>query len=91
MDKKEEQDKDLEQIKSYLESFGHLSEKESVDNFLIYFSVGESGIVDVGIDWPEKNTDELISMTATLLFSLNDGLLKNLMLEAITDTITKYP
>ena len=91
MDENEKEKKEPEEIKSYLESFGHLSEKEGVDNFLIYFSVGESGVVDVGMDWPEKNTDELISMTSTLLFSLNSGLLKNLMLDAITDSVSKYP
>ena len=83
--------KDLENIQSYLESLGCDENKKPIDNFLIYFSVGDVGIVDVGIDWPEHHTEESIYMIATLLFSLNTGLLKNLTLEAINDSILKYP
>tara|TARA_R100001509_G_scaffold162862_1_gene135662 strand:- start:237 stop:617 length:381 start_codon:yes stop_codon:yes gene_type:complete len=91
MDDKQNKEKDLQEIESYLKSFGYNNENKTPDGFLIYFSVGESGVVDVGIDWPEKNNDDLMYMISTLLFSLNAGLLKNLTLEAINDSIIKYP
>jgi len=90
-DSKKQELNENEKFKEYLESFGIDSNLELINMFKISFSVNESGIVDVAIDWPEKGGDEIISMSGTLLFSLNSGLLKNLILDAITDSSKKYP
>jgi len=90
-DSKKEKINENEKINEYLKSFGIDSNLELINIFKVSFSVNESGIVDVGIDWPENGGDEIINMAGTLLFSINSGLLKNLILEAITDSSQKYP
>mgnify|MGYP001181375171 CR=1 FL=1 len=78
-------------LREYLEAIELNGGPLEPHNFTASFSVDESGIVDVGIDWPENTNEKSTSMMATLLFSLNSGLLKNLMLEAISDSAQKYP
>ena len=71
-------------IQKYLESL-------ALNIFTISFSVSESGVIDVSLDWPEGDPEQITEMAATLLFSLNSGLLKTLMIEAIMNTIEQYP
>jgi len=87
--KKEESE--LNEIQKHLESLGFDTTQNEIDAFKISFSVAASGIVDVSLDWPEESSEKNAEMTATLLFSLDSGLLKNLMLESIMNTIEQYP
>lgn len=91
MNEKENKRGESEDLRQYLKSLN--VERKDADHrkFDVSFSVDEIGVVDVGIDWPEEDAPDIISMIGTLLFSINSGLLKNLILEAITDSSQKYP
>ena len=89
MDKKSQKQDEADLIKEYMlqdESFSI----DSPDKFSLHFALSKNGIVDTQIDWPEENIDdEFLNMIASMLYSINSGTFKNLMLEAISESYTQ--
>lgn len=84
-------DKNTDEIKKYMEEMGYAKENMQDHIFSIGFSVGSQGVVDVTIQWPEELTENLTECASTLLYSINEGLLKKMTVDAITDSYIKYP
>ena len=67
------------------ENFTDYSDINSDSNFTVALAVSESGIVDVQMDWPTYPIGEgMLENIASLLFSIDSGQMKGLMIEAIT-------
>jgi len=81
----------IEELRKYIHELGYDEQQLKDSLFSISFSVGEAGTVDVTIQWPEKITETATDYVSTLLYSVNEGLLKNMMIDAITDSYVKYP
>tara|TARA_X000001036_G_C20373276_1_gene681469 strand:- start:95 stop:460 length:366 start_codon:yes stop_codon:yes gene_type:complete len=84
-------DNNIDEIKKYMEEMGYAQEEGKDNLFSIGFSVGHNGTVDVTIQWPEEFTENLTECASTLLYSINEGLLKKMTVDAVTDSYNKYP
>ena len=81
----------IEELRKYINELGYNEQQLNDNMFSISFSVAESGTVDVTLQWPENITETATDYISTLLYSVNEGLLKNMMIDAITDSYVKYP
>tara|TARA_Y100001937_G_scaffold3256_1_gene4273 strand:+ start:9807 stop:10208 length:402 start_codon:yes stop_codon:yes gene_type:complete len=88
---KTEIQRNAEAIKEYMQllGFDERGETNSRPKFTLSFSVDELGTVDVEVIWPDEKNEkhlELIKTSANLLYSINSGSLKSLVVEAIQNT-----
>lgn len=68
------------------ENFTDYQNINNDSNFTLSFAVNEAGIVDVQMDWPTYPVcEEMLENIASLLFSIDSGQMRGLMIEAITN------
>ena len=90
MPEKEEEQKSADKlVEKYLMGIGDIN---APDKFTISLAVNDSGIVDVQLDWPDNSEEEEMSENiAHLLYALNSGDLKSVIVESLTEGPIKDP
>ena len=88
-DKKSDAEAAAELIKEYMLQDEQVNINSS-DKFSLHFALSKDGIVDTQIDWPEGDIDDdFIALIASMMYSINVGAFKSLMLEAVAESFTQ--